>query len=294
MNGREPAERDIAMVFQNYALYPHMSVRGNMEYGLKNRGVRRDEIDRRVGEAAAILGIEPLLARRPRQLSGGQRQRVAMGRAIVRDPKVFLFDEPLSNLDAKLRVQMRIEIRRLQQRLKVTSLYVTHDQLEAMTLADVLVVMNEGRIEQIGTAIEVYERPATTFVATFIGSPPMNVLPGDTPGTDPALLGLPDGLAAADVLLGVRPEDLAIGGAPGESGLVLGFTVDGVEPLGAESLVHGTAENGAPLTVRAPGHLRHAAGARLTATVPCERLHLFARADGNRLPRAGEAARRSA
>ncbi|HRY25996.1 MAG TPA: sn-glycerol-3-phosphate ABC transporter ATP-binding protein UgpC, partial [Geminicoccaceae bacterium] len=175
----EPAERDIAMVFQNYALYPHMSVRQNLSYGLRNRGVPRQEIALRVDDVARILELGMLLDRRPGQLSGGQRQRVAMGRAIVRNPAAFLFDEPLSNLDARLRVQMRVEIRKLQRRLRTTSLYVTHDQLEAMTLADRLVVMNAGEIEQIGTPLEVYVRPETLFVAGFIGSPPMNLLPLD-------------------------------------------------------------------------------------------------------------------
>ncbi len=182
VNEVEPADRDIAMVFQNYALYPHMSVYDNMAYGLRNRGTPKDEIEKRVAEAARILAIEPFLQRRPRQLSGGQRQRVAMGRAIVRKPQVFLFDEPLSNLDAKLRVQMRVEIKRLQRELGVTSIYVTHDQVEAMTLSDQLVVMNGGRVEQIGKPIEVYQRPATTFVAAFIGSPPMNMLQGEIRG----------------------------------------------------------------------------------------------------------------
>src|SRR5215210_1850521 len=176
VNDIEPSERDIAMVFQNYALYPHMRVYDNMAYGLRNRKMDRAEIDRRVREAARILEIDPLLDRKPRQLSGGQRQRVAMGRAIVRKPKAFLFDEPLSNLDAKLRVSMRVEIKKLQRALATTSIYVTHDQLEAMTLADMLVVMNAGRVEQIGEPLEVYERPATTFVAAFIGAPPMNLL----------------------------------------------------------------------------------------------------------------------
>ncbi|HYI91486.1 MAG TPA: sn-glycerol-3-phosphate ABC transporter ATP-binding protein UgpC, partial [Beijerinckiaceae bacterium] len=176
VNEIEPSERDIAMVFQNYALYPHMNVYDNMAYGLRNRGTPKPEIDARVREAARILGIEQLLARKPRELSGGQRQRVAMGRAIVRKPHVFLFDEPLSNLDAKLRVQMRIEIKRLQRALGVTAVYVTHDQIEAMTLSDKLVVMNDGVIEQVGTPADVYRRPATRFVATFIGSPPMNIL----------------------------------------------------------------------------------------------------------------------
>src|SRR5579875_2066882 len=173
----DPADRDIAMVFQNYALYPHMSVFDNMAYGLRIRGLSRAEIARRVDEAAALLGIGPLLQRKPRQLSGGQRQRVAMGRAIVREPKLFLFDEPLSNLDAKLRVQMRGEIRRLQQRLRVTSLYVTHDQVEAMTLGDRLLLLHQGRAAQLATPMEVFERPADTYVAAFIGSPAMNFLP---------------------------------------------------------------------------------------------------------------------
>src|SRR5580700_1781954 len=179
VNDLEPMERDIAMVFQNYALYPHMSVFDNMAYGLRNRGTAKAEIETRVKEAARILELGALLERKPRQLSGGQRQRVAMGRAIVRKPAAFLFDEPLSNLDAKLRVQMRIEIRKLQRSLGTTSIYVTHDQLEAMTLADRLVVMNGGRMEQFGTALEVFQQPASVFVAGFIGSPPMNFLPAE-------------------------------------------------------------------------------------------------------------------
>ena len=178
VNEMEPADRDIAMVFQNYALYPHMSVYDNMAYGLRNRGVAKPDIERRVAEAAKLLAIDTFLKRKPRELSGGQRQRVAMGRAIVREPQAFLFDEPLSNLDAKLRVQMRAEIRRLHNRLKATSIFVTHDQVEAMTLADMVVVMNAGRIEQTGAPTQVYRLPATRFVATFIGSPAMNLLPG--------------------------------------------------------------------------------------------------------------------
>jgi sn-glycerol 3-phosphate transport system ATP-binding protein len=189
VNEIEPADRDIAMVFQNYALYPHMSVYNNMAYGLRNRGTPNDEIDKRVREAARILAIESFLDRRPRALSGGQRQRVAMGRAIVRKPQVFLFDEPLSNLDAKLRVQMRVEIKRLQRSLGVTSIYVTHDQVEAMTLSDKLVVMNAGRIEQVGVPSDVYRRPETRFVATFIGSPPMNILPGTVEGPGRVAIG---------------------------------------------------------------------------------------------------------
>ena len=177
VNAIGPTDRDIAMVFQNYALYPHMKVYDNMAYGLRNRGTPKDEIDRRVRDTAKTLELSALLERRPRELSGGQRQRVAMGRAIVRNPKVFLFDEPLSNLDAKLRGQMRVEIKNLQRSLGVTSVYVTHDQLEAMTLADLLVVMNAGTVEQSGYPLDIYEKPASTFVASFIGAPPMNLLP---------------------------------------------------------------------------------------------------------------------
>src|SRR6478736_4671308 len=182
VNKLEPKDRDIAMVFQNYALYPHMSVFDNMAYGLRIRGFTKAQITERVDRAAAILELKPLLERTPRQLSGGQRQRVAMGRAIVREPAVFLFDEPLSNLDAKLRVQMRLEIKRLQRELAVTSIYVTHDQVEAMTLADRLIVMNAGVADQIGTPMEVYENPQTMFVAGFIGSPSMNFMPGQANG----------------------------------------------------------------------------------------------------------------
>ncbi|MEO0917433.1 MAG: sn-glycerol-3-phosphate ABC transporter ATP-binding protein UgpC, partial [Pseudomonadota bacterium] len=179
VNDLEPADRNIAMVFQNYALYPHMTVRKNLAYGLKNRGTPKDEIDRKVNEAAELLQIAEFLDRKPSQLSGGQRQRVAMGRAIVRDPAIFLFDEPLSNLDAKLRNQMRLEIKKLQRRLGTAAIYVTHDQVEAMTLADRIVILNQGQVEQIGTPSEVYSRPATTFVASFIGAPPMNLLPAE-------------------------------------------------------------------------------------------------------------------
>ncbi|WP_017923686.1 sn-glycerol-3-phosphate ABC transporter ATP-binding protein UgpC, partial [Burkholderia glumae] len=192
VNTLEPKDRDIAMVFQNYALYPHMTVAQNMGYGLKIRGIERAVIEQRVASAARILELEPLLARRPRELSGGQRQRVAMGRAIVREPAVFLFDEPLSNLDAKLRVQMRLEIQRLHGRLRTTSVYVTHDQIEAMTLAQRVIVMNLGRAEQIGAPVDVYEKPATVFVAGFIGSPAMNLLRGRL-SADGALFEVNDG-----------------------------------------------------------------------------------------------------
>ena len=219
VNQLEPAERDIAMVFQNYALYPHMTVFDNMAYGLKIKKVPMDDIKARVDKAAGILELGHLLARKPRELSGGQRQRVAMGRAIVRQPQVFLFDEPLSNLDAKLRAQTRLEIQKLHRELGITSLFVTHDQVEAMTLAERMIVMNAGRMEQFGTPEEVYTRPATTFVASFIGSPPMNLLkhaPGGRTGS----------------ILGVRPEHIDMG----SDGWAL--QVETVELLGAERLVH--------------------------------------------------------
>ncbi|MEZ5731838.1 MAG: sn-glycerol-3-phosphate ABC transporter ATP-binding protein UgpC [Paracoccaceae bacterium] len=236
VNEKEPMERDIAMVFQNYALYPHMSVFDNMAYGLKIAGHSKSEIAERVHEAADMLELEPYLKRRPRELSGGQRQRVAMGRAIVRRPSVFLFDEPLSNLDAKLRVQMRLEIKQLQRRLGVTSLYVTHDQVEAMTLADRMIVMNGGSADQIGAPLEVYSSPATAFVAGFIGSPPTNFLKADA---------LP-GNASGAATFGVRPEHMKIT-APG--GMVDGKVLY-AEALGAETLVHIELADRSLVTVR--------------------------------------------
>ncbi len=239
VNKLEPAERDIAMVFQNYAIYPHMTVYRNMAYGLVNRREPKAEIERKVREAAETLELTELLQRKPAQLSGGQRQRVAMGRAIVRNPKVFLFDEPLSNLDAKLRVQMRLEIRRLQRNLGVTSLYVTHDQIEAMTLADRLVAMNGGKVEQIGTPMELYETPASLFVAQFIGTPPMNILPcvvkdGQAMFGEIRMLpvGLPDG---AQVSVGIRPEHVLVGEPRATP---LRGVVELIERLGAETLAH--------------------------------------------------------
>jgi sn-glycerol 3-phosphate transport system ATP-binding protein len=252
VNDVEPADRDIAMVFQNYALYPHMTVRQNLAYGLTNRRTPKAEIARRVDEAAAILEIGPYLDRKPRALSGGQRQRVAMGRAIVREPAAFLFDEPLSNLDAKLRVSMRGEIRQLQRRLATTSIYVTHDQVEAMTLADRLVVLNGGRVEQIGRPIEVYRRPASTFVASFIGSPAMNLIRGMGEGGAVRVGALRIPVPSAGqgpVILGIRPEDLAPAGAGSEG--VLALRVSYVEELGAMRLVHG-ALDGQPLTCAWP------------------------------------------
>lgn len=244
VNNLEPKDRDCAMVFQNYALYPHMTVFENMAYGLKIRGVPKDEIARRVDEAAKMLELGALLERRPRQLSGGQRQRVAMGRAIVREPAVFLFDEPLSNLDAKLRVQTRLQIQKLHRRLRTTSLYVTHDQVEAMTLAHRMIVMNAGRAEQVGTPQEVYDDPETMFVAGFIGSPPMNLVRGVVSADGSVLekdgfrLRLPEAvpqLAGRDVVLGVRPEAVTV--TP-EAGLGT-FHCETVEALGADHLIHG-------------------------------------------------------
>ncbi len=261
-----PAERDIAMVFQNYALYPHMKVYDNMAYGLRNRGTPKDEIDRRVREAAGTLELSHLLERRPRELSGGQRQRVAMGRAIVRKPKVFLFDEPLSNLDAKLRGQMRVEIKNLQRSLGVTSVYVTHDQFEAMTLADTLVVMNAGMVEQAGAPLDIYEKPASTFVASFIGAPPMNMLPIGGAGQPSA----PQGAAT----LGFRPEDVAVGSRTGEGVLTLTAAVEAVEPVGAESFLYCSAD-GQKLVVRVAGRSGVSVGDRLTIAAPPEKLHWF-------------------
>ncbi|MCL4186819.1 MAG: sn-glycerol-3-phosphate ABC transporter ATP-binding protein UgpC [Rhodobacteraceae bacterium] len=278
VNELDPADRDIAMVFQNYALYPHMSVRENLSYGLRNRGVPRDEITRRVAATADILQIGALLDRKPRALSGGQRQRVAMGRAIVREPKAFLFDEPLSNLDAKLRVQMRAEIRLLQRRLGTTAIYVTHDQQEAMTMADTLIVLNAGRIEQVGAPLDVYRRPETTFVAAFIGSPPMNLLAAQAAGGRVLLGGAEvaraEGLADGPVTLGVRPEDLV----PGTGAFDL--TVDYVEELGAGRLVHGR-HAGQEMVVAVPAGLD--LGERLALAAARDRLHLFDHGSGRRL-----------
>jgi len=293
VNELEPKDRDIAMVFQNYALYPHMNVYENMAYGLKIRGMPKAEIDRRVRKAAATLELGTFLDRRPRQLSGGQRQRVAMGRAIVREPAVFLFDEPLSNLDAKLRVQMRLEIKRLQRELAVTSIYVTHDQVEAMTLADRLIVMNSGVADQIGTPMDVYDRPASTFVAGFIGSPAMNFLAAkvsaDTRSVDLAGIGttpinLPLGRATAaaagtPVALGIRPEHLH----PADDG-PLAFDVELAEPLGADTLLHGRyGESRELVTVRQSGHVLAKPGEKRRFKADPGLLHLFDTSTGKRI-----------
>jgi sn-glycerol 3-phosphate transport system ATP-binding protein len=284
VNDIEPAERDIAMVFQNYALYPHMSVFDNMAYGLKIAKVPVAEIKARVDKAAAILQLGPFLARKPRELSGGQRQRVAMGRAIVRQPQVFLFDEPLSNLDAKLRAQTRLEIQKLHNELGVTSLFVTHDQVEAMTLGQRLIVMNAGHMEQIGTPEEVYTRPATTFVAGFIGSPPMNLLHGRAEGmsfaVDGAALPLPAAAPrSGDLMVGLRPEHAEL--RSGSAGWPL--QVEMIEMLGAERLVHGRIGT-LPFTVRQDSTL---APPKIGDTAPLhaagERLHWFDAATQRRL-----------
>ncbi|OBZ96911.1 glycerol-3-phosphate transporter ATP-binding subunit [Pararhizobium polonicum] len=282
INDVEPAERDIAMVFQNYALYPHMTVYNNLAYGLKNRGTPKAEIEARVAEAARMLEIEQYLTRKPRALSGGQRQRVAMGRAIVRKPAAFLFDEPLSNLDAKLRVSMRGEIKQLQKRLGTTSLYVTHDQLEAMTLADRLVVLNGGEIEQIGRPLDVYHTPASTFVASFIGSPAMNLLRGTREGRQLHFgsqvldLGRPAAFPG-QITVGIRAEDLRIAN-PGEQALTL--KVDYIEELGAQRLVHGTVD-GKKLTASLSPEIE--IGESLSLSIAPERLHFFDADTGKRL-----------
>src|SRR5882724_5590844 len=287
VNAVEPRDRDIAMVFQNYALYPHMTVFGNMAYGLRIRGLAKSEIAARVGRAAEILQLDKLLDRKPRALSGGQRQRVAMGRAIVRDPQVFLFDEPLSNLDAKLRVQMRVEIKKLQQTLATTAIYVTHDQVEAMTLADRLIVMNAGRAEQIGAPLELYERPATQFVGGFIGSPAMNFVPGlvGEGGTvvledGTTLPAAANAAAGRTVTIGLRPEHFALDGAAAP----LHLAVELIEQLGADTIVHGSlGKAGETILARLPGTVRVKIGETIPLTIPAEHIHLFDAASGARI-----------
>ncbi len=261
INEVHPSKRGIAMVFQNYALYPHMTVRKNMEYGLKIARKTRAEIDERVARAAAMLQLEPYLDRRPGQLSGGQRQRVAIGRAIVRDPRVFLFDEPLSNLDAALRASTRVEIARLKESLPdTTMIYVTHDQVEAMTMADRIVVLNEGRVAQVGTPMDLYRRPANRFVAGFIGSPAMNILPARLL---PSVAG-----AAAEV--GIRPEDLRPAGDGAFSG-----TVTLCERLGEVCVVHLALADGTALVAKLPGEAEVRRGERLSLSVAPDRVHRF-------------------
>jgi len=272
VNNLAPKDRDIAMVFQSYALYPHMSVRENLEFGLKMRGVPRDESNRRIDSAAEILGLSQLLERKPKELSGGQRQRVAVGRAIVRQPAVFLFDEPLSNLDAKLRVQTRAEITKLQQTLGTTSVYVTHDQVEAMTMGHRITVMRDGKIQQIGTPREVYEHPANAFVAQFIGTPPMNLLSGVVSGSlfQASSFALPLRLPLADgrrLIAGIRPEHLHVGGP-------INATVDLVEPIGHESIVYASSGSEKLVAIFGP-HDAPRVGETIALGVEGGRVHLF-------------------
>ncbi len=288
VNKLEPSQRNIAMVFQNYALYPHMTVYKNMAYGLKIQKLDAAEIEARVQKAAKILELGDYLDRLPRELSGGQRQRVAMGRAIVREPAVFLFDEPLSNLDAKLRVQMRLEIKNLQHELGITSVYVTHDQVEAMTLGDQLAVLNGGYVEQLGSPIEIYERPASTFVAGFIGSPSMNLMDGQM-AADGQSLTLPDGsvitlptprAAGKAVKLGIRPEHFGLG--EGENQVPLHVRV--VEQLGADTLVHGNlGDTAVPLVLRLEGVQSLQAGGIVQLHIPQDALHVFDGETGKRV-----------
>ncbi|HUJ25349.1 MAG TPA: sn-glycerol-3-phosphate ABC transporter ATP-binding protein UgpC [Myxococcales bacterium] len=288
VNDVPPKDRDIAMVFQSYALYPHMSVRENLEFGLVLRKTPRAEIDRQVAEAARILGLDELLDRRPKALSGGQRQRVALGRAIVRNPSVFLFDEPLSNLDAKLRVQMRAEIKKLQHRLQTTSIYVTHDQVEAMTMGHRIAVLSEGKVQQVGTPLDVYERPANLFVANFIGTPPMNMIKATVadggallqasgftlpaPAAARAALGQMQG---KPVVVGIRPENVVEQGRPVRGATApLELTADMVETLGDEVVVHGSRGQDL-IAFKMDPHNPPEFGGKVSAVVEVDRIHLF-------------------
>ena len=276
INKIDPSERDVAMVFQNYALYPHMNVYNNLAYGLKNRGLAKDVIEKKVKAAAKLLQISDYLERRPALLSGGQRQRVAMGRAIVRSPKIFLFDEPLSNLDAKLRIQMRLEIKKLQTQLKTTSLYVTHDQVEAMTLADRMIVMNEGNVEHIGTPLEVYTKPKTLFTAQFIGSPAMNILKGNC-GGNKLILANKASLSVnskfnGPVNIGMRPEDFEL-----DQNGPIKLKVELVELIGANTLIHGKLENSNEILVASISGVvkEDTIGKNINLSIQNDKLHLF-------------------
>ncbi|KJF67566.1 MULTISPECIES: ABC transporter ATP-binding protein [Rhizobium] len=302
VNKIAPKDRDVAMVFQNYALYPHLSVADNIAFGLRVRGEKRAVIDKAVAEAAQILGLTEYLARKPADLSGGQRQRVAMGRAIVRRPKIFLFDEPLSNLDAKLRTHMRAEIKLLHKRMHATSIYVTHDQVEAMTLADRIVIMNGGHIEQVGSPMEVFLEPANIFVASFIGSPPMNLLDGTIEKRDGvvkvALTGgsgqrfsIPEAFAknateGQSVKLGLRPEIMSVEADDGRE--ILNCSIDLVEPLGAEALLHGKAD-GQPFIAKAETlYGDHALNGISRLSIDTTRIHVFDAATGRSLKTKGD------
>ena len=280
MNRVAPKDRDVAMVFQNYALYPHLNVADNMAFGLRIRKMPKDQIKTTIDDVAEILGLTPYLDRRPADLSGGQRQRVAMGRAIVRHPKVFLFDEPLSNLDAKLRTQMRAEIKRLHNRLGVTSVYVTHDQVEAMTLADRIVVMNDGRIEQVGTPMELFNNPANVFVAGFLGSPPMNQMKGtltetgaQVGDTEIKINGSTAAYAGRDVIVGIRPEHVTL--TDEGNATALPIALDLVEPLGSEALLHArVGEDALVFKADTNGDIEHLKGVR-AVYVPSHLVKLF-------------------
>ncbi|MFA9231930.1 MAG: ABC transporter ATP-binding protein [Microgenomates group bacterium] len=287
VNNLPPSERDIAMVFQNYALYPHKTVAANMGFALKMRGMDKAAVRAKVEHAAGILGLTPYLDRFPRALSGGQRQRVAMGRAIVRDPQVFLFDEPLSNLDAKLRVQMRTEIKELHQRLKTTTVYVTHDQIEAMTMADKIVVMQGGRIEQVGAPLELYDRPANVFVASFIGSPSMNLIPGEIAqgmvDVGGARLPVPVGAQAEEgqkVIYGIRPEHLQLVEATSPARLTGVVAV--IEPTGSETHVM-VRHNGLDLVAAFRNRVTLTPGSAITLAPDAASSHLFDKGTGQRL-----------
>ena len=286
VNNVPPGERDVAMVFQSYALYPQMTVYDNLAFGLYNQKVPKDDVDRRVREAARILELDQLLARKPKQLSGGQRQRVALGRAIVREPAVFLMDEPLSNLDAKLRVQMRADIAKLQRELGTTTIYVTHDQVEAMTMGDQIAVMRAGELQQVGTPQELYTTPRNVFVARFIGSPSMNIVTAERNGSTLRYDGfeaqLPDrvasSLSADGAVVGFRPEHLRLANGAGQPGDVrIPATVDVVEYLGDEQLVHLHAGD-VDIIAKLPIDQQTSAGEEVTLTLPASRLHLFDRA----------------
>ena len=283
INKIDPSERDVAMVFQNYALYPHMNVYNNLAYGLKNRGLAKDVIEKKVKVAAKLLQISDYLERRPALLSGGQRQRVAMGRAIVRSPKIFLFDEPLSNLDAKLRIQMRLEIKKLQRKVGVTSIFVTHDQVEAMTLADRLAVINNGIIEQLGTPIEIYNNPTSVFVAGFIGSPQMNFIEGELKNKKLKTQAFEIAGIKSDfngkVILGIRPEHLV----QAYNGLIK-FNVDLVEKLGSDNLVYGEIKGKKDLLCyRTPGNEKINSGSKLALNIQGNKLYIFNKKTGKRI-----------
>ena len=282
MNEVDPSERDIAMVFQNYALYPHMNVYNNLAYGLKNRGIDKQAIEQKVNDAAKLLQISDYLQRKPSMLSGGQRQRVAMGRAIVRNPKIFLFDEPLSNLDAKLRIQMRLEIKKLQQKVGVTSIFVTHDQTEAMTLADKLAVINNGIIEQLATPIEIYNNPKSLFVAGFIGSPQMNFIEGELKNSTLSAEGFEIKNVKSDyngdIILGIRPEHLS----QSDNGLI-NLSVELVEQLGSDNLVYGQLKDKKDFCYRCPGNLTIKKGSKLSLNIDNHNYFIFNKSSGKRV-----------